>query len=68
MSDDARPPVHARVFRLGHEPSDDLTQLSSPEQRLEMLLVLSRRMWELTGRPVPQYSRSAMPVRLVQRR
>ncbi|MGH7579666.1 MAG: hypothetical protein ACREM9_05800 [Gemmatimonadales bacterium] len=54
----------ARVYRLGQEPGDDLSACSTPEQRLEMVSKLSRRMWELTGRPVPSYPRSAMPGRV----
>lgn len=42
-----------RVYRLGREPGDDLSAVSTPEQRLAMVAELSRRMWELTGRPVP---------------
>ncbi len=54
----------ARVYRLGEEPGDDLSALTTPEQRLEMVAVLTRRMWELTGRPVPSYERAAMPGRV----
>jgi hypothetical protein len=59
--------VPARVFRLGEEPGDDLSAVSTPEERLVMLAELSRRMWELTGRPVPSYSRAAMPGRVLRR-
>ena len=38
--------------------------LSTPEQRLAMVTVLTRRMWELTGLPVPSYERAAMPGRV----
>jgi len=53
-----------RVYRLGEEPADDLSALSTPEQRLAMVTVLTRRMWELTGLPVPSYERAAMPGRV----
>ena len=36
----------------------------TPEQRLAMVTVLTRRMWELTGLPVPSYERAAMPGRV----
>lgn len=51
-----------RVFRLGEEPGDDLSSVTTAEERLAMVGELSRRMWELTGRPVPSYSRAAMPL------
>ena len=54
-----------RVYRLGEEPGDDLRASTTPEQRLEMVAELSRRMWELTGQPVPRYERSRMPGRVV---
>jgi hypothetical protein len=56
----------ARVYRLGEEPGDNLSAQSTPEQRLAMVTVLTRRMWELTGRPLPSYQRAAMPGRVVR--
>jgi hypothetical protein len=56
----------ARVYRLGEEPGDDLSGLSTPEERLAMVIVLTRRMWELTGQPVPTYERAAMPGRVLR--
>ena len=64
----ARRSAPARVFRLGEEPADDdLSAVTTAEQRLEMVAELSRRMWELTGRETPQYARAAMPVRVIRR-
>ena len=54
----------ARVFRLGEEPGDDLSATTTPEERLAMVEGLSRRMWELTGRPIAGYARHEMPVRV----
>lgn len=62
----ARPLWPVRVYRLGEEPGDDLTALSTPEQRIAIVAVLSRRMWELTGRPMPSYARGAMPGRVLR--
>jgi len=59
--------LQARVFRLGEEPDDDLSATTSPEERLAMVAELSRRMWELTGRPSPSYTRATMPVRVIRR-
>ncbi len=55
-----------RVYRLGEEPGDDLSAHSTPEQRLAMVTVLTRRMWMLTGRPMPSYTRAAMPGRVLR--
>jgi hypothetical protein len=57
----------ARVYRLGEEPGDDLSAISTAEERLAMLMELSRRMWSLTGQPVPAYSRARIPVRVIRR-
>lgn len=53
-----------RIFRLGEEPTEDLSATTTAEERLEMVFELSRRMWELTGRPLPNYERGNMPVRV----
>jgi hypothetical protein len=62
--DPARWPV--RVFRLGEEPGDDLSATTTVGQRIAMIWMLRDRMWELTGRPIPTYSRSEMPVRIIR--
>lgn len=56
-----------RVHPLGEEPGDDLSAVTTPEQRLGMVAELSRRMWSLTGRPVPSYPRAGMPARVTRR-
>ena len=70
MSDPAREWGNARsdvrVFRLGEEPRDDLTLVTTAEQRLEILRELTERAWRLTGRPFPSYSRSQMPVHVTR--
>jgi hypothetical protein len=64
----ARRAVPVRVFRLGEEPaSDDLSGVTTAEQRLEMVAELSRRMWELSGCETPRYARATMPVRVIHR-
>ncbi len=57
----------ARAYRLGAEPGDDLSAVSTPEERLAMVAELSRRMWELSGRAVPSYPRAAIPGRVLRR-
>lgn len=64
---DARRAWPVRIYRLGAEPGDDLSDATTPEQRLEILAELSRRMWELTaGGAPPAYTRATMPVRIVR--
>ena len=53
------------VFPLGHEPGDDLSDVTTAEQRIEMVWELTARMWELTGWPVPTYTRAEMPGRVI---
>lgn len=57
-----------QVYRLGEEPGDDLSATTTPEARLEMVTVLSARMWALTGLPIPAYSRAEMPGRVLRTR
>lgn len=56
----------ARILHLGDEPSDDLSATTTAEQRLAILDTLSRRMWELTRRPLPTYDRARMPGRVIR--
>ena len=55
-----------KVFRLGYEPKDDLTESTTPEERLEILRELTDRAWRLTGREFPSYSRRETPVRVAR--
>jgi hypothetical protein len=55
-----------RVYRLGEEPEDDLSETSTPEQRLAMIWELSLDAWTLSGRPYPEYSRAEIPVRVIR--
>jgi hypothetical protein len=59
---------HVRRFRLGEEPRDDLTGVTTAEERLRLLRELSERAWTLSGRPLPSYSRSQIPVRVARLR
>jgi len=51
-----------RLYRLGQEPGDDQSQLSTPEQRLAVMWDLAREAWSLTGQPLPGYRRDQTPV------
>ncbi len=66
-SDDAaRWPL--RILRLEDDVRDDLSGITTPEQRIEMVWDLSARMWELTGRPFPSYARHDMPGLIIRAR
>lgn len=55
-----------RKYELGSEPGDDLSSVTTPEERLEMLVILTERMWSLTGQSLPSYDRSRMPGRVIR--
>lgn len=56
-----------RKFTLGSEPSDDLSEVTTPEERVAMEWELSRRAWLLSGRPIPDYDRASTPGRVIRR-
>lgn len=53
-----------RRYRLGEEPTEDLSATTTPEERLAMMWPLAREGWLLAGRPLPMYSRENMPSRV----
>jgi len=59
-------PVHK--YRMGSDPSDDLSESTTAEQRLEMMWPLTLEAWSLTGQPIPDYTRSNTPIRRVRRK
>lgn len=56
----------ARVYRLGEEPTEDLSAVTTAEQRLNLVWELTARMWGLTGRPLPTYARGEMPIVVIR--
>ena len=56
-----------RKYRLGSEPSEDLSDSTTAEQRLEMMWPLTLEAWSLSGAPLPDYLRSEAPVRRFRR-
>jgi len=56
-----------RKYRLGEEPSEDLRESTTAEERLQMMWQLAVDAWSLTGRPIPDYRRSEAPVRKLRR-
>ena len=57
-----RKPV--RVFRLGEEPSDDLSNSTTAEERFDMVAMLSERMREFS--PTPPNTRGEITVRVIR--
>lgn len=55
-----------RVFRLGDEPSDDLSRTTTAEERLAMMWELAERAWRLAGREIPEYRRSEIPGKVLR--
>jgi len=55
-----------RRYRLGCEPSDDLSHTTTPEQRLGMMWELAVQAWHLSGRELPTYSRHEIPGKLIR--
>ncbi len=55
-----------RMFRLGEEPSDDLTTCTSAEERFEMVAVLSARMVEFSPALAPEPTQRGQPVRILR--
>jgi len=55
-----------RKFPLGAEPGDDLSATTTAEERLAMVWPLTLEAWRLAGLPLPTYTRSETPVRVVR--
>lgn len=56
----------ARIYRLGEEPDQDLSDSTTAAQRIEMVALLTRRAWELSGRPWPAIPRAEWPVAVIR--
>jgi hypothetical protein len=56
-----------RRYRLGSEPSDDLSDITTAEERLAMMWPLALEAWSLAGLPLPDYSRDQTPIRRLRR-
>ncbi|MBI3448329.1 MAG: hypothetical protein HY049_05365 [Acidobacteria bacterium] len=57
-----------RKFRLGEEPSDDLSNSTTAEERLEMMWPLALEAYSWAGIPIPTYTRAETPVRWYRRK
>src|SRR5262245_10253663 len=50
-------------FRLGEEPPDDLSAVTTAAERIAMMWPLAETAWRLSGRTLPAYERRAIPLR-----
>jgi hypothetical protein len=60
----ARAQWPVRQFRLGEEPPDDLSDVTTPAERIAMMWELAEEAWRIAGCPVPAYDRRSIPTRL----
>ena len=51
-------------FQLGDQPPDDLSDVTTPAERIAMMEPLAEAAWRLAGRPLPTYDRRTIPGRL----
>jgi hypothetical protein len=54
----------ARIVPLRSDEASDARVAGTAAERLALLAELSLRMWALTKRPAPSYTRATMPVTL----
>jgi hypothetical protein len=59
-------PRPVRVFRLGAEPLDDLSERSTAAERFEMVAMLSARMLEFSRTPPRTSGNREIPVRIIR--
>jgi hypothetical protein len=60
----ARAQWPVRRFRLGEEPPDDLSDVTTPAERIAMMWPLAEEAWRIAGRPLPTYDRRSIPARI----
>jgi len=56
-----------RVYRLGEEPDDDLSETTTMAERVAMVWQLTLDAWASSGQPIPDYPRDQTPTRLIRR-
>lgn len=60
------PMAPACIHRLDERVEEDLSDSTTVEERIAMVDTLSKRMWEITGRPVPCYGRAEIPTKVIR--
>ena len=51
-----------KVCRLGEEPGDDLSGMTTAAERLAMMWPLAVEAWAVAGRTLPTYGRHELPL------
>jgi hypothetical protein len=59
-----RDQMTVRVVPLRSNEAGDARVGGTADERLALVTELSRRAWQLTGKPFPSYTRATMPVRV----
>lgn len=59
-----RTPVSIRVVPLAAERSDTIGAALTPAERLALVDELTQEGWVLSGRALPTYTRSEMPIQI----
>jgi hypothetical protein len=49
---------------LTDDPGDDLSDVTTPGERVAMMRILAEEAWKVAGRQLPTYDRSNIPARL----
>lgn len=55
-------PIRSVPLSAPESSAADLTDSTSPEERIAMMWPLALDAWALAGRPIPEYSRAEMPI------
>ena len=59
---EARHSWPVRKYRLGAEPSEDLSASTTAAERIGMMWRLAQDAWAMAGRPIPDYPREKTPI------
>ena len=59
-----RSKMTVRIVPLQSDEASDARVGGTVDERLALVAELSRRIWAITGRPVPSYTRRTMPVKI----
>lgn len=62
----ARANWSVRKFKLGEEPSDDLSAVTTAEERIAMMWPLTVEAWTLAGREISNVPRDQWPVKILR--
>jgi hypothetical protein len=57
----------SRVYNLGKEPDEDLSETTTMAERVAMVWQLTLDAWASAGEPIPDYPREKTPIRVIRR-